>query len=250
MSSLATPLYSLHLETSTAYGGVCLLKNDQILAKVESMEQRSHSEFLHPAIENVLNSQDLSLEDISFFGCGIGPGSFTGIRIAVGAAKSYSYLLKKPLVEVTSLETLAYQTKFLGAGPKRALTIINAFKNMVYFNLFELDGGIPKPLLKNDAVFVKNLDQVLPLDEEFWIVGDGFRVYEKYLPNSVKVLGQRPEGDQNSINFDYPLVSSMGELAHLKCLLGQTKDWTSILPLYIRASEAEENKRGIKYIPL
>lgn len=239
---------SLHFETSTAIGGVCLVDASLILGTCTSENQKSHSEFIHPAANGLLEKYKVQLEDLDFFGCGIGPGSFTGIRVSVGAVKAFACLLNKPIVAVTTLETLV--TPFLGLKKKRALAITNAYKNMVYYGLFDVQGKEPVFISGPGAVYIKDLDQCIDFSEDFWLVGDGYNIYSNYLPQKILKNSERPCIENLSEVFDRPLVQNMAKLAELKYKNNSTKDWSSILPLYIRESEAEEQLRGIKIKPL
>lgn len=238
----------LALETSTALGGVALGSHEKIFGAKHSLNQKSHSEFLHPAIDDLLCKNDLSIRDVGAYICGIGPGSFTGIRISVGAAKTFGALLQAPLVPVTTLECLAYSMR--GLSPSRVLCLINAYKNMVYYGFFEVLPNELRELQPSGAIHVRDLNQVIDTSHDFWIVGDGFSTYQKFLPQEILSKGRRPCEEALSEVFDRPLVENTFHLGKLKFQQGQTKDWTSILPLYIRDSEAEEQRRGIHLKPL
>ena len=238
----------LAMETSTALGGVALGSDKKILGTKYSLNQRSHSEFLHPAIMNLLKDHAVSLSSVSGFICGVGPGSFTGIRITVGAAKTFGAFLNKPLIPVSTLEALAYSVR--GLEPARVLCLINAYKNMVYYGFFETSFAEIKELQPVGAVHVRDLHQVIDLSKNFWIVGDGFSVYRDFLPKEILSKARRPCAESLSETFDRPLAENILQLGVDQARKGQTKDWTSILPLYIRNSEAEEQKQGIVLKPL
>lgn len=230
----------LALETSTLLGGVAVIENGKILAQEQCMRQKSHSEKINNFVENCLRESNLSLTDIDYFATGQGPGSFTGIRVAANAAKTYAYSFDKPLVSADSLENLAAQ---VSDTRRPVLAIINAFKNMVYTGLFDISGGLPTYLLGPTAIPVRELSQ--HITQECWVVGDGYEAYYKFFPEELSAKLLRPEEP-----FDYPSASTLGLLAEKKIKLNKTMDWKSFLPLYIRASEAEETKKGILISPL
>lgn len=196
----------------------------------------------------VLNDCSLDINKIDLFATGLGPGSFTGIRIAVNVAKTFSYLLHKPIVAMDSLTLLANQC----AQPDLpCLTLINAYKNMNYTSVFICKSGIWTQIRKAEAIPVKKLDEWLDSDpftkkiKEFSVVGDGYSTYAPFFDPTVVLKFRR--SDQT---LDYPEGKTLGKLALELLQAGQTLDWNSIIPLYIRASEAEENKRGLLFAPL
>jgi tRNA threonylcarbamoyladenosine biosynthesis protein TsaB len=230
----------LALETSTQLGGAAIIENGRILAERSSTEQRSHSEHLHPLIDDCLNEARLHLSDIDVFAVGQGPGSFTGIRVAANIGKSYAYAFSKPLVSIDSLSLLA--APCLGR-PMNVLSIINAHKNMVYLGLFDVSEKEPKYLLGPTAVPVRELKNYI--NKDCLVVGDGWNAFEAYFPDELKKLMHR-----DSSLADSPRASVLGLLAEARTKNGQTLDWKSFIPLYIRASEAEETKKGILISPL
>lgn len=243
-------VHQLLLETSTNFGLVALAQNNQILEEFQSVEPRSHTEMTHQYVQKALAQQTLDLNQIDFFTCGIGPGSFTGMRVAINAVKAWNYLLNKPIVEVNTLELLA-MNYFMNFDSDFVFVANNAFKNMVY-HCFYRRGPAHRPEKMTDekATFVKNIKLE---SKNCGLIGDGFTVYEKYIPEDVIKGGIRPTinlAGKTFSQFDFPNATAAAELSWIKFKNGETKDWKSIKPLYIRASEAEENYKGMKYIPL
>jgi N6-L-threonylcarbamoyladenine synthase/tRNA threonylcarbamoyladenosine biosynthesis protein TsaB len=229
----------LALETSTLLGGVAVIQDGKVLSSESSRRQKGHSEILHPFIETCLQRASLKLTDIDVFAVGQGPGSFTGIRVAANAGKALAYIYKKPLVTVDSLMLLAAPVK----SKLPVLAIMNAYKNMVYFGLFDVSGDEPVYLNGPLAIPVLNLKSLV--DQNVLVVGDGHSTYQEYFAEDLKPLFHRDDQYQ-----DHPQVETLGLMAEKRARNGQTMEWNSFLPLYIRASEAEENKRGIVISPL
>ena len=96
----------LALETSTNLGSIAVLSNDSVLFTKSSSYPKNHSELIHQFIEQGLSECNLKLSDFNIFAVTSGPGSFTGIRVAVNTGKTYSYVFKKPLVGIDSLNNL------------------------------------------------------------------------------------------------------------------------------------------------
>lgn len=231
----------LALETSTIQASVAVVVDGAVVSYESTQRQRSHSEVGNVFVETCLKQAGLKLEQIDVFATGQGPGSFTGIRVAANIAKTFCYTYNKPLVTVDSLSILAQQ---LNKHDKPILSLINAYKNMTYTGLLQTsEEGLPVFIKGPDAYSVIDLPNEIQTNA--YVVGDGYLDYQEYF---------KPEFNSTLIRLDaaddYPGARMLGILAHRKVLLGQTLDWKSFLPLYIRASEAEESKRGILIKPL
>lgn len=230
----------LALETSTQRGGAAIVVDGQILAEESSDRQRSHSELLHLFIERVLERSSLRLSDLDAFAVGQGPGSFTGLRVASSAAKTYACLFQKPLVAVDTLTQLAFLSK---ERSRPVLAMVNAFKNMVYYGIFDFEGDEPK-LRGELAVRPANeLDSLIAFPVT--VVGDAFDAYQTQFSPTLKSFFHREIHP-----IDYPTAGSLGVLAERRLAQGRVFDWKAFSPLYLRASEAEENKRGALFKPL
>lgn len=235
----------LACETSTLLGSVAVLEDEKILSYEESMRQGSHSDALNIFIEKALLKSGKKLSDVDLFATGVGPGSFTGIRISLNTIKTLAYCFNKPVVGINSLHTLATQAAATFSDKKfeknSIISMINAYKNMVYVATYKIEKGILIEIKKPEVVRVQSLGSYIT--EKSVVCGDGFAVYEKYLPENSK---------QNIVRIadisDEPHAKNTGLLALQNSHHKQS--WNQLVPLYLRASEAEENLHGIKYQPL
>lgn len=96
----------LAFDTSAAYCAAALLSDGQITTRVDPMS-RGQAEHLMPMLSEMLEGQNLSWQDLTAIGVGIGPGNFTGIRISVSAARGLALGLQVPAIGVSSLDALA-----------------------------------------------------------------------------------------------------------------------------------------------
>jgi tRNA threonylcarbamoyladenosine biosynthesis protein TsaB len=97
----------LNIDTATEHAGVCLSRGKEILALVESTEQKDHAAFVQPAIASIVQQTGIALKDIDAVAATAGPGSYTGLRVGLSSAKGICYALQKPLILVNTLETMA-----------------------------------------------------------------------------------------------------------------------------------------------
>ncbi|HRI21726.1 MAG TPA: tRNA (adenosine(37)-N6)-threonylcarbamoyltransferase complex dimerization subunit type 1 TsaB [Panacibacter sp.] len=97
----------LNIDTATGNAGVCISRNDEMLAMENSTDQKNHAAFIHPAITTLMQVTGFSLHDIDAVAVTAGPGSYTGLRVGIATAKGLCYVLKKPLILVNTLEVMA-----------------------------------------------------------------------------------------------------------------------------------------------
>lgn len=230
----------LALETSTLLASVAVIIDGQVVAEESSMRQNSHSEIISTYSDTCLKKAGLALHDIDVFAVGQGPGSFTGVRVAANAGKTFAYSFNKPMVTVDSLTLMAEAAR---TSPWPVLAIINAYKNMVYTGLFDVSGDEPKFLLGPEAIPVRELSK--HIQTEVLVVGDGYEAYHAYFPPELTAKIHRDEKFA-----DHPHATTLGLMAEKRAKVHNTLDWKSFIPLYIRASEAEETKKGILISPL
>jgi tRNA threonylcarbamoyladenosine biosynthesis protein TsaB len=227
----------LSCDTSTLLGSVAIHKDGLVVSQKSLFRQNSHSDSLNLLIQDCLSEAKIKLDDVDVFATGLGPGSFTGIRISFNTIKTFASVFDKPMAGVNSLENLAFQNKHLSSD---ICCAINAFKNMVYIATYGWDGNSLIETRPPQVVRVQMLDDFL--QKPILFVGDAFEAYEKYLSQhcSKKII-------RNSSAVDFPNAKTVGDI------VGPVQKffhWSKLTPLYLRASEAEENLNGIKYQPL
>ncbi|WP_431162660.1 tRNA (adenosine(37)-N6)-threonylcarbamoyltransferase complex dimerization subunit type 1 TsaB [Flagellimonas beolgyonensis] len=128
----------LNLETATTNCSVSISKDDQIIAlKENNAENYSHSEQLHIFIKEALQEASLSFSDIEAVSISKGPGSYTGLRIGVSAAKGLCFSLDVPLISIPTLESMARQVE-LQAG-EIVIPVLDARRMEVYSCVYDAD---------------------------------------------------------------------------------------------------------------
>lgn len=230
----------LSLESSTLYGGAALLIDQQIVASEFTMRQKSHSEVINVFVDQVLKKAGITFSQLDLIACGEGPGSFTGIRVAANIAKTISYSWNKPIYAVDSMLNIALSN---ANSEHPYLSIINAYKNMVYYSIVQKNNFTYQVLVPPSVIPVKYLNSVI--HQTCNVVGDGYETYSKYFSDELNSRLIRPIKP-----IDYPSAETLALLAKNKSHQGPDLQWNSFLPLYLRASEAEENKKGILFTPL
>jgi tRNA threonylcarbamoyladenosine biosynthesis protein TsaB len=97
----------LNIDTALDAASICLSANEQVLQFAENKNQKEHSSWLHRTIEQMLKNENRQIHELAAVAVTIGPGSYTGLRVGLSAAKGLCYALNIPLIAVNSLFLLA-----------------------------------------------------------------------------------------------------------------------------------------------
>ena len=210
----------LSIETSTTNCSVSLSKKGKLLVVKEDYDKNySHAERLHVYINDVLKHDKVSVNDIDAVAISKGPGSYTGLRIGVSAAKGLCYALNIPLISIPTLESLAHQvTKNDGV----IVSMLDARRLEVY-----------------SAVFDSSYKQIRETKAEV-LNEDSF---SKYLKNgNVYFIGNGVEktksliSHQNAIYIDdkLPSAKELGNIAFNKYKISDFEDVAYFEPYYLK----------------
>ncbi len=198
----------LAVDTSGSHLTVVIIKGEEIFVKYIEDCGLQHSITLMPTIENLLIEAGLDIKDIDFFGASVGPGSFTGIRIGVSTVKAFSYAFNKKVFKVTSFDTLAYNKK---GG--RNLAVIDARHGNYYVCGYDGENAVTSPEFVN---------------------GEGLNNLKKEFPNIL-----------TSSDIEFEVKNCDLKQGFINAVLGKistaTTEKESLVPLYVRKSQAEEN---------
>jgi len=101
----------LNINTAGSPASVCLARDTQTLSFAQSTYQKDHASWLHPAVKQIIADAGLSIKDTEAIAVTTGPGSYTGLRIGLSAAKGLSFALNIPLIAINLLEVMARAAK-------------------------------------------------------------------------------------------------------------------------------------------
>ena len=101
----------INIDTATEYASVALCKNGSLVAIKDNQNQKEHAAFVHKAIEALLQQNKVSINEVDAFAVTSGPGSYTGLRVSMAAAKGLCYALDKPLICLNTLQVMACAAK-------------------------------------------------------------------------------------------------------------------------------------------
>ena len=224
---------TLAFDTSTSFGSVVLFENHQILFEKSWLREKSHSEMLTTAIDLAFQTSSRRPQELKRLIVGVGPGSFTGIRVAVNVARSLAYALKLQVHCVDSFDLLA-----LGVDPalttqENLLGLIDAYNNEVFCARFEKIKNRWQKISLSQSKTLKNLS--LDIQTPHLCVGEAYNQYEPYLSPELKKLLIR----ESNLNH-YPNVKFLGLKSEFLDLSATPLAWNQVQALYIKASAAEE----------
>ena len=221
------------VDSSATPASVCLFEDDKLVAEYYLNTGFTHSQTLMAMLESVLKISGKSAEDIDLYAVNSGPGSFTGVRIGVSAVKGMAYAQDKPCVEVSTLESMAYN--FLGSHAV-ICACMDARRRQVYHGLFRVDGNTVERLCDDKAIAVDELLSSLPKDEEIILVGDGAElVYQNTEIPTVKLAPP---------NLRYQRASSVALAAVGSYNRGEVTSPAALMPRYLRLSQAERERNA------
>ena len=204
----------LAIDTATQVSSVAVLKEGRLLAELTMQGKLTHSETLLPHIEQVLKMAAVTKEELTGIAVSNGPGSFTGLRIGLAAAKAMSYVLGIPLVGVSTLQALAYQ---LPAPGVRVMCLLDAQKGNAYVESYRWENN---SLQVVDSVQVAKITDIVAacanMNEQVILLGDAVqkKVAGKLeLPANVSVAPP---------HIVMPRAACVAMLGQAKLLAGET----------------------------
>lgn len=159
----------LHLETSTKNCSVAISKDGELLALCEEYDEKyGHSEKLHQFVEWAMEGAEIELKDLDGVCVSKGPGSYTGLRIGVSAAKGFSFGLDIPMLSLESLEILAESQ--INQGYDLIIPMIDARRMEVYTCIYNGEG---EKLTKIEAKVLDENSFSEYADKKIVFMGDG-----------------------------------------------------------------------------
>ena len=227
----------LAVDTSSKICSVCIMEDSQVLLEKHTNDEKTHSQNLMPLIDELFKETGLTLDSIDMLACSQGPGSFTGIRIGLATIKAFADAKNIPVVGVTSLESLAYNITDTGL----IVSLIDAKNDNVYYSLFSNDGTTYNQIGEFKSDSIQNiLDSLFIYDDKLIFVGDGSEVHHDKIKSLIKicVFADPAQYIQTSI--------SIAKSAYNKFQKGVYGDSNSLLPIYLKKSQAERALNGEK----
>lgn len=218
----------LGIDTSGYANSIGVIDDGRILADFTFSARADSLEKIVSNIDFALKKANLLLEDIQGFGVGLGPGSWTGIRVGVTVAKILAYSTKKPVCGVPTLEVLAYNARDI---PALICPIINAVRDTVYAAFYRMKNGT---ISRISDYYVGDLPGLSELVKEPTVfIGTGAQAYRQVIGQALDSPGIGIEAIE-----DVPKGSTVALLTATRLKSGESDDALSLEPLYLKESTA------------
>ena len=221
-------MLTLAIETSGSVGSVALSRDGTLIESLElERAGRRHAQTLVVTIQSLLERAGFSARDCDVVAVSIGPGSFTGLRVGVVCAKTFAYATGCQVVAIDSFEAVAAASP---ADVDVLYVIDDAQRGDLYVGRY---------VRRDDGAFHRD-GPIATTNAESWcrrrspsdcISGPGVERFEGYLPAGVRCLP--PE-------YRFPTARSVARLAERRVAQGETDDFWTLEPFYLRKSAAEE----------
>lgn len=210
----------LGIDTATSVASVALMDDDKLIGLMTLNDKKTHSQKLMVLVESLLKQTDHTFDDIDCIAVAVGPGSFTGLRIGVTTAKALAHGAKKPVIEISSLESLAYNIQ-----SNHVCALMDARRDTVFTGIYGSE------ILPDSQM---HIDEVIAYCEKFesiWFVGDGATLHRERIKETLK--------DKAMFAPRHLNISSAASLCDLAYNSKDEKKYDDVHVTYLRLSQAE-----------
>jgi len=216
-------------------GGACsaaLCEDEKILCEAFLHDKLTHSQTLMPLIDTCFERAGKTMADVDAIAVAVGPGSFTGVRIGVCAAKGFAQVTGKPVIAIDTLELLSQN---IAGFDGIVCPILDARRSQVYTAFFRNGERLCEDFADAIEVVAEKL-----CSEKVLFVGDGVPVLRE------KISSLLPEALFAPEHLNYQHAGNAAAVAFGKFTRGETDTAETILPNYLRDSQAERMKKERK----
>ena len=223
----------LAFETSAKAASVALFENEKLLGECYQNTGLTHSQTLMVMAQDLIKQCGYAPADITHTAVAAGPGSFTGVRIGVAAAKGFAWGSEIPCHGVSTLEAMALG---LGEYDGYICACMDARRNQVYNALFLAEKGALTRVSEDRAIALADLKTELEhLDGPIYLVGDGAALTHRSLSDLELILPPEWKQHQRAVGVGLAALAAIAR--------GETGDGAALTPNYLRLSQAERERQ-------
>ena len=219
----------LAVDTATGSCSVAITEDDQALAETVLLRRETHSRHLASMIEETVRMAGVSLEQIDGFAVTRGPGSFTGLRIGLSTIKGFVEASGRPVVGVSTLETLARQARGPGS---LIIALIDGRRGEVFFSGFRYGNHYLQREYAEQAL--KPTEAIEIIREPCTLIGNGALLYQSLIREALGDKAHIPAAVHHTIR-----ASTVAAVAFERFQNRETEEPLSFVPVYLRKSDAE-----------
>lgn len=220
--------YILNIDTSENRASVCLADGGETLAIAHSEVRNDHASWLHPAIGSLLSGQSCTLQQLAAIAVSIGPGSYTGLRVSLSAAKGLCFALKIPLITVNTLELAAWAVR--EEASQLICPMIDARRMEVFTGLYDTHLNEIEP--PHALILETNSFSSLLNDNKVLFCGSGSIKFQRLLSNTNLTVSEKRAD-----------ASHLAQLAFRKFQIRKFADTAYTEPLYVKEFFSNESKK-------
>lgn len=221
----------LGIDTSSKFLSIALSENKDIIREESHLLDRNHSSELVPRIKELLRKSAVPIGKIDAFVVGLGPGSFTGLRIGVSAIKGFGVALKKPCVGVPSIDSIACNVM---AEDKEIVPIIDAKRQQVYAAIYRRKGG---RVIRESGYLLLTIEKLMKkLNGDVVFLGDGISLYKDALS------GIKQSADFLEEKYWYPAAGNIIKLGFSRIKKTKNTGLDKLEPLYLYPKDCQVRK--------
>ena len=232
-------MFILGIETATAACSVALLSYDTLISEMRIVRKNIHAEKLFGCIQKILNLGDVEIKDVNGIAVSIGPGSFTGLRIGLSAAKGLAYSTGAKIIAVSTLHAIAEHVSY---GCENICALIGSRKDEFYMAQYSRQGGAISEVLAPSIIGANDLVEKIP--EGSVLVGPALLNIDEAL---LAKLQEKCVVSDSSMNL--PDAFSVARLASERFQEGQHDDPNSLEPFYLQDFIAGKPKNRNVQLP-
>jgi len=225
-------LLILAFETTAKSCSVALHDGHKLLAESYQNSGLTHSQTLMVMAEDLLKVCGKTAADVTHLAVAAGPGSFTGVRIGVSAAKGFAWGAELPVYGVSTLEAMALS---LGIWEGHICCCMDARRKQVYNAIFLAEGGALTRITGDRALSLEELQTELEhIDGPIYLVGDGAALAHQSLDLPERILPPEHRQHQRASGVALAAIEAMKR--------GESADGAALQPNYLRMSQAERER--------
>ena len=219
----------LSLDTSSKRFSVAVSVEGKVVARMSEILQKKLSTAMMGRVDKLLKRSEIKLKEIDGLAVGLGPGTFTGLRVGLAAVKGLAFALDVPVVGMSSLDVLAMAADDKG---RQICTICDAKRSLVYVCFFEKKNGILKRKGKYLLTDIK--DVLRQINKETIFIGDGIKIYGDQL-KSIKKYSVKFADEKKW----YPQARYLSLLAEQRFKDNKIDNIDKLVPLYLYPQDCQ-----------
>ena len=223
----------LSIESSALVASVAVTHEKELLGQFTTNYKKTHSQTLMPMLDQLMKQLDIELNTIDAIAIAGGPGSYTGLRIGSATVKGLGLVLKKPIINVPTLEAMANNFSFL--DQILLCPIIDARRNQVYSGVYQNIGEDTENVREDKLLVIDDLlKELQEYNKKCIFLGDGVANHEEKI---TEILGDK--AFFAPVNLNRQNAVSVAKVAYKYYKLGKIETPEEHGPVYLRLAQAE-----------